>query len=223
MLWLASYPRSGNTFFRIVLNEVYGLQSSELLDPTAQANDRDYLNFPVVKTHLLPDELVPNDPSSPAVYIVRDGRDALVSAARYHCDLIEPGSAAFWRVLLGAIVARKGHWFGGWSRHVRLWRRRAAIVLRFEDLIADPIGSVESIRSIYPLPAPRPDRVPSFGGLRAQGFDFGFASSVLKTAGFREKFFRRGKVGAWKDEMPLALRLLFYCRHGLTLRKMGYA
>ena len=28
MIWLASYPRSGNTFFRIVLSEVYGIESS---------------------------------------------------------------------------------------------------------------------------------------------------------------------------------------------------
>jgi hypothetical protein len=43
MLWLASYPRSGNTFFRIVLSEVYGIESSEFPDPRPKGGDRDYL------------------------------------------------------------------------------------------------------------------------------------------------------------------------------------
>ena len=29
MLWLASFPRSGNTFFRIILHEVYGVETTE--------------------------------------------------------------------------------------------------------------------------------------------------------------------------------------------------
>ncbi|MCS6849720.1 MAG: sulfotransferase domain-containing protein [Gemmataceae bacterium] len=221
MLWLASYPRSGNTFFRIVLSEVYGIESSEFYDPQLQATDRTYLQAPVVKTHLLPYELLPKDASIPAVYLVRDGRDAVVSTARHHCDLVKPG-APFVRTLVGAIWARPGSYFGGWSRHVRLWRKRAALILRFEDLIADPLGTVEQVRAIYPLPPPRTDRVPSFADLRAQPFDFGPYAAPLKDSRFREKFFRRGKIGAWRDEMPLFCRFLFYCRHGRVLREMGY-
>ncbi|MCI0700235.1 MAG: sulfotransferase domain-containing protein [Planctomycetia bacterium] len=221
MLWLASYPRSGNTFLRIVLSEVYGLESSEFHDPQLQSTDREYLNYPVVKTHLLPGDLIPSDPEIPAVYIVRDGRDAVVSAARHHCDLVAPGMP-FWSVLRWAIFARKGSFFGGWSRHVREWRKRAGVILRFEELIVDPIACAERIRSIYPLPAPRAEHVPSFTDLRSQKFDFGTGSSVMESSHFRERFFRRGKVGAWRDEMPWLHRLFFYCLHGRTLRKMGY-
>jgi hypothetical protein len=222
VLWLASYPRSGNTFFRVILSEVYGIESSEFHDPAAQAVDRTYLNYSVVKTHLLPDELVPADPSIPAVYIVRDGRDAVVSAARQHCNLIDPG-ADFATILKAAILAQEGTFFGGWSRHVRLWSKRAAIVLRFEDLIADPIGTAEAIRAIYPLPEPRPERLPEFGDLRERKFDFGTGSEVMDSSHFRQNFFRRGKVGAWKDEMPLLHRMLFYRHHGWMLLKMGFA
>lgn len=220
MLWLASYPRSGNTFLRVILSQVYGIESSELYDPRAQA-DRTYLDHPVVKTHLLPEELVPDDPSIPAVYIVRDGRDALVSAARYHCDIVAPG-ASFDTTLRAAVRARGGSFFGGWSRHVRLWRRRAALVLRFEDLIADPLATTERVRAVYPLPAPRGDRLPSFGELRSRRIDFGPHSEAMDSAHFRERFYRRGKVGAWKDEMPLPHQLLFYTLHGWTLWRTGY-
>lgn len=221
MLWLASYPRSGNTFFRIVLSEVYGIESSEFYDPAVQATDREYLNYSVVKTHLLPDELVPSDPSIPAVYIVRDGRDAVVSAAHQYRDLINPDASVEFTMEL-AIRAQGGSFFGGWSQHVQLWQKRAALVLRFEDLIADPIATTESIRAIYPLPQPRRDRLPSFSDLKAQKFDFGTGAEPMDSSHFRQHFFRRGKVGAWRDEMSVPLRLLFDQHHGRTLWKMGY-
>lgn len=221
MLWLASYPRSGNTFLRIVLSEVYGLESSEFFDPGGQASDSEYLTYPVVKTHLLPYELEPRDREIPAVYIVRDGRDAVVSVARHHCDLIDP-QADFRTTLKAAIRAQDGTFFGGWSRHVRLWQKRAGVILRFEELIADPIAVVERIRAIYPLPEPQTDRAPSFYELRTRSFDFGSGSEVMDDPHFRKRFFRRGEVGAWRDEMPLFHRLLFAYHHERTLWKMGY-
>ena len=81
MIWLASFPRSGNTFFRIILYEVYGIESSAFhRDPNRKLNLH-YDRYPVVKTHLLPNQLIPDDSNIPAVYLVRDGRDALVSMA----------------------------------------------------------------------------------------------------------------------------------------------
>lgn len=221
MLWLASYPRSGNTFFRIILSEIYGLESSEFHDPQAQREDRDYLRYPIVKTHHLPGDLLPQDPSIPAVYLLRDGRDALVSTARHHCMMID-ATTPFRRVLRWAIRARRGSFFGGWSRHVRLWRRRAALVLRFEDLVADPLACVERLREIYPLPQPRQRRIPSFEEIRARKYEFGHGAEVMDTANFRERFFRQGKVGGWKTEMPWFHRMLFYLYHGPTLWRLGY-
>jgi hypothetical protein len=222
MIWLASYPRSGNTFFRIVLREVYGIESSEFHDPKLQGERRDHLDYPVVKTHLLPGQLIPDDPSIPAVYLVRDGRDAVVSMARQRRDVSVPGSD-FRLNLLWITAALPGKVFGGWSRHVREWRRRASVVIRFEDLIADPIGCVERIRPIFPLPEPRTRAVPTFEELKAKEHDFGPGDVVMQSATFRQQFFRRGKVGAWKDEMPTAARWLFHLRHGKVLREMGYA
>ena len=41
-------------------------------------------------------------------------------------------------------------------------------------------------------------------------------------ADWRKKFFRRGKVGAWKDEMPEIMQQLFWDLHGETMEKLGY-
>ena len=78
MIWLASYPRSGNTLMRNILYEVYGLSSGEFHREEGHYLEEDYFSHPFVKTHLLPLQLEPSDSSIRAVYIVRDGRDALV-------------------------------------------------------------------------------------------------------------------------------------------------
>ena len=92
MIWLASYPRSGSTFLRIVLDEVYGIESSTFHRQKDYPLDGDYATYPVIKTHQLPHELAPADPSIPAVYLVRDGRDCVVSLAHYRKQLLAPES-----------------------------------------------------------------------------------------------------------------------------------
>jgi len=82
MIWLASYPRSGNTFFRIILHEVYGIKSVAYTGPFMEKGDYSPEEYPVIKTHLLPDQL-PEDDKTPSIYLVRDGRDAIVSMAHH--------------------------------------------------------------------------------------------------------------------------------------------
>src|SRR5262245_41654343 len=85
-LLLASYPRSGNTFFPVILSHRYrlavrtgrpapaGWAKVGLSGPGAGGTEPLFY-----KTHGLPE---PGGPR-PAVYLVRDGRDALVSYAHF--------------------------------------------------------------------------------------------------------------------------------------------
>src|SRR5690606_25886720 len=114
--WIASFPRSGNTFFRNILYYVYGIESSTWHKETAYPVDENYAGFDFVKTHLLPSELEPNDVNIPAIYLVRDGRDALVSIAHHRSDIVEPGSDIK-NNLKEAILAAEGSYFGGWSNN----------------------------------------------------------------------------------------------------------
>ncbi len=225
MIWLASYPRSGNTFFRIVLHEVYGIESSTFHLESRYPVDPDYDKYPVVKTHLLPGQLVPRDPDIPAVYLVRDGRDALVSMANQRVDLIDSASD-FRQNLKEAILAEGGSYFGGWSRNVSEWLKRAAVVIRFEDLIRDPVSSIERIRPLLDLPTPDLSRVPTFRDLKSRefkygsGIEHGFSEDRRKK--MLDKNFRRGKVGSWRDEMPEDLHRLFWELHGAAMKVLGY-
>src|SRR5689334_22624876 len=96
VVWLASYPRSGNTFLRIVLHCLYGIPTYRVYednDPVAQrigpdlvgyrpkpmdrAMMRDSAEVFFTKTHKRR-----KADGYQAIYLVRDGRDAVVSNAR---------------------------------------------------------------------------------------------------------------------------------------------
>jgi len=225
MIWLASFPRSGSTFLRIVLDEVYGIESSTFHRGESYPVDEDYAGYPVVKTHLLPDELVPSDPSIPAVYLVRDGRDCVVSLAHYRKQLIAPESD-FEVNLREAIEASGGSHFGGWSEHVRRWSARASLTIRFEELIADPIGCVERLGPWLDLPEPRVERLPRLSDLKSKDFKYGSGVEHGFDRAAREHCrtakFRRDRTGAWRDELPERLHLEFLHLHGAELIRLGY-
>ena len=108
----------------------------------------------------MPSKLNEFDPNIPAVYLVRDGRDSVCSMAHHRSDLVSPGSD-YVKNLRTAIIAAKGSFFGGWSRNAEDWLERADLVIRFEDLIRDPIGTVEKIRKVYALPKPVVENLPN--------------------------------------------------------------
>lgn len=225
MVWLASFPRSGNTFFRNVLYEVYGIESSTFHMEENYYLDPEYHTYPVIKTHLLPDQLIPNDPKIPKVYLVRDGRDALVSIAHHRKDIIEPGTD-FKVNLLEAILASGGSYFGGWSENVRRWLAVADVVIRFEDLINDPIREIEKLRPILDLPNPDVSKLPTFEKLKFGKPKYGAGTQYqhqhLSPEALAKVNFRKGSAGSYKEEMPPEYLELFYELHGDVLFELGY-
>jgi glycosyltransferase involved in cell wall biosynthesis len=215
MIWLASFPRSGNTYFRNILYQVYGLASSTFHRDPQYPVIEDYQDYPFVKTHLLPADLVPNDPNIKKVYLVRDGRDALVSMAHHKKDIIKPGTD-FYNNLLESILAWEDVDFAGWSENVKQWLSVADLVIKYEDLVADPLGQAERLRELIDLPDPKVDQLPTFEKLKFGKPQYG------GERGKQERAFRRGKAGGWKDEMPDELQQLFWELHGEGMELAGY-
>jgi Sulfotransferase domain len=221
IVWLASYPRSGNTFLRVVLGAVFGLETYTLYDerpeaapelgaapPLPVSGPEPLVGLPydvkrfagrselhVVKTHDLPRD------ARPAIYVVRDGREATASYFHYHRDVL--GRA----VPLGAIV-RGQVGFGSWGRHVATWdplRRPNTLVLRFEELTANPIAQVERIGAFLGV-KPVGRRVPTFEDLQ-------------RTA---PSFFRSGRTDSWRGLFREDEHRLFWDLHGDEMRAFGY-
>jgi hypothetical protein len=205
------------------MHEVYGLESSAFqLDPAKQK--KDYLEYPIVKTHVLPDQLQPHDPSIPVVYLVRDGRDSVVSMAHHTKDIVRPGSD-YNQNLKEIILARHNTHFGGWGKNVITWLKRADLVLRFEDLIVDPIGTIEKLRAVVDLPDPKPEKLPTFDDLREKSTPYGPNKNLADQGDYgqkKKKFFRRGIAGAWKDELPLEFQEMFWFFNRKAMYAVGY-
>lgn len=140
----------------------------------------------------------------PAVHLVRDGRDAIVSHAHL---LIEHGNVALkLRQMLEQLVRGEG-W--NWSEHCKAWEcHQNAYRLRFEDLVADPLGETRKIvkRMGLDLDEVEGAAVDSFESMQADN----------------PVFFRSGKVGNWQEHFDEELHALFWRYHGEAMREMGY-
>jgi hypothetical protein len=228
LIWLASFPRSGNTFTRMLLSHVYRFASYSLYsesiksieDSTRDENELmrlagsagqvgslDELRArpePVfVKTHGLPTD------DAPCLYVVRDGRDALVSYAHF-IQAYEPEAAdgRTFEELLQMLILSRDH-FGGWSGNVHAWLQRRAplVVSRYEDLTRAPLDELERVLTQLGLSRPRlANGPPSFDELHQRW----------------PKFFRRGASGGWLLEMPSHLHELFWQHHRAQMHTCGY-
>ncbi len=224
--WIASFPRSGNTYFRNILYFVYGIESSTWHHEEAYPVDSNYDKYRFVKTHLVPSKLIPHDPSIPAIYLVRDGRDALLSIAHHRKDIVKPGSD-FNSNLLEAIVAEEGSFFGGWSQNASEWIERAELIIRYEDLVSNPVAVFERVSKFIELPKPNWNNLPSFEEMKSGKAMYGGASKATRienfdATDFANKNFRKGKSGGWREEMTPEVQDLFWNHHGSMMEKLGY-
>lgn len=159
IIWLASYPRSGNTLLRTMLFKSFGLRTYSL---HAEGDDKDFgenktlelvghvpnqnpkeiveiaKNSPdlyLIKTHQAP---LTDDP---AIYVVRDGRAVVVSYERYARELIKIPET------LDTMI--EGVPFcGSWTSHFHDWEpetRPNTLLLRFENMTTDSAGTIDQI------------------------------------------------------------------------------
>ncbi len=216
-VWIASWPRSGNTLVRLLLRHLYAVPTPSVYDGLDKTECRlagmlDELSAVAgetsfAKTHDFPRE---SDDSS-AIYVVRDGRDAAVSYANYLRDglggPVDPGATV--GELLEQIIA--GDPFGGWSAHVTAWTTRRAgrtVVIRYEQLVQQPVEIIANamVALGVDLHLRADAQLPSFAALHERW----------------PVFFRRGKTGGWREVMTPRLHALFRARHGDAMRRLGY-
>lgn len=155
---LASFPRSGNTWMRVLIAELlYGGSGESLAeldryvpDVHAPPRARDVIaaEHHVVKTHFANVQTRQTLPFRRVVYLVRDPRDVVLSHFRYQSQLgIYEGS--FDRFLDDWLHGRR--WPCSWREHVDSWTGTTGeapsgvLVVRYEDLVADPRGELARV------------------------------------------------------------------------------
>jgi len=226
-IWLASYPRSGNTLLRLLLRHVFGLRTASVYageirtwegargladlvghyekadlsaaDLEATAAGRDTETNPPEAFQIVKTHEAPLD-SGPAIFIVRDGRSSIVSYFHYLRD-INSSTVALEDVLMGR------QWPGSWSDHFRCWdpiRRPDTLLIRYEDLKGSTVNTCEKIGDFL--------QIPQVGA-------FGLSFSELHS--LHPKFFRGGDDARNIAEMRLHQEL-FDSVHGDVMRELGY-
>lgn len=235
IVWLASYPRSGNTFLRIVLHRLYGVPTYSIYDdddpvaqrigpelvgyrpkPADRAWMQDSAEVFFTKTHKRH-----KGDLHRALYLVRDGRAAVVSQAHQQREQdVAAGDTApkAFEAYLRAAILRPflpdQPSSGPWGGNVLSWLDAPNVpltVLRYEDLMIDPRGRVtHAVNALLPeLTANAEATIPSFPELHHVD----------------EAFFRRGAAHSFRDEMSDELHELFWAQpeNAAAMERLGYA
>lgn len=271
ILWLASYPKSGNTWMRVFLanlildepeplelkriNEVCSSEPNEVWfkpfakgevsalgerriaalrvkaqDRAAQLNK----NIILMKTHSLygRDHGYPTisvKASVGVIYIVRDPRDVVISAADHYGLTIDQAiemmndKKARGRGMAGSTVHEL---MGSWSDHVRSWtgwKHTPLLVLRYEDMLADPYGQLGGVARKVGITRDearirRAVEFSSFEKLQAQEAETGFVEKSVNS----QRFFRSGRAGTWRETLTADQAAAIERDHAEQMRRFGY-
>jgi hypothetical protein len=270
LLWIASYPKSGNTWLRVLLHN-YLRQPAEpwdinrLADFTASETSAEHYRrydprpasqyaiadvqrmrpqvhrdltrlFPgavFVKTHNMVGHvegvpLVTPELTAGVIYIMRDPRDVAISYS-HHLGLSLDRTIGFigdMDAAVGGTDAKVYEKHSSWSNHVASWTPSPdphLLVLRYEDLLADPIERFG--RVVRFLGGPRaPERLEravrfsSFDRLSNQERDHGFTERPAGT----ERFFRTGRAGQWREILSADQVARIERDHGAVMVRFGY-
>lgn len=205
-IWMASFPRSGNTFLRHVLDSMFGIKSRSIYKESYPEGDLG--EFPVndpstginiVKTHEAEHASMPN----PAIFLYRDGRASLVSFA-HHKILQGKLDRTFPDVLNELIESRD------WSNFVTAWWSNANVKVRvtYESLIVRPEFEARRISGALGLHVPpmKQRAIMSFQQLHA----------------IHPQGYRKGKPRGWSEEMNVRQHERFWEINGKAMNLLGY-
>lgn len=235
-IFIVGYPKSGNTWFQnLVAGVVYGLDP--IWSPSALLQDLlPYLSYyehsprQIYRRYATPTFFLSHDlPRAEfrrVVYLLRDGRDVMVSYRHYR-EAIDRVEYDFLKFVSPENELYPCHW----SRHVDAWIRNPygaqLLLIKYEDLLREPVRQLQRFcefagisREIDHLTAIA--EAASFGSLRDKEarIGFGWPDHIFPADRF---FFRRGVAGSHNDEMPPEVLQRFLEQAGETLRRRGYA
>ncbi len=226
-VYIVAYPKSGITWFQsLVAGAVYGLDPEQAPDRLTQDLVPDvhykscykrYRTAMFFKSHHLP-----RPEYRRVVYLLRDGRDVVVSywhhlraLGRDDLDLAE-------------VISGNNLFPCKWHEHVARWTANPfdaeILLIRYEDLQADAVRELARFCAFIdePRDAAELARVAakcSFAAMRRREERFGWDNAAWP----RDKpFVRRGITGSYRDEMPLEVLTAFLAQAEPTLRQYGY-
>ena len=249
VIWIASYPRSGNTWMRMLLHDVlFGpAESSEAMNRMIPDIHR-MPRLPIhrkgrilAKTHFC---LRPEHPylmqTGGCIYLIRNPRDVAISAVRYArlFNAAQGDSAAFIRAYIerGGIEEWLNNGFGTWEQHAGSWinpPNLPRVVVRYENLRNDTAAELGRVCEFLGVDASPEkiagavgrneiDRLRKMEDREKQNNRCWFPGSVEQLK-MGTRFFNEGRTGQRLDDIEPGLDALFDERFGEAMRRHGYA
>jgi len=183
---------------------------------------------------ILPDgrPLFPAEATRGVLYIVRNPLDVAVSFANHSqkpLDSIINAMANNDFAFAGnsqGLPAQLRQRLGSWSFHVLSWRDKHRLpvkLVRYEDMLADPLATFSSVASFLQLTE---DEYAVRVAVNACSFEN--LQTQEKQTVFREKpqvapaFFRKGQAGDWKNALNPEQAARIIQDHGVVMRSLGY-
>ena len=222
IVWLASYPRSGNTYFRVLLNSIFNIKTYSIYDDkydigadadTSKVVGHEFLpeNFSLeqartseqlyyIKTHELLDNRVADEDK--VIYLIRDGRESSLSFAKYQQQFGDK-NATLNDILYG------NSFIGSWGEHVTSWNptaRANTLLVKFEKLTKEPHKFIEALSSFLDI-NPINNKIPSFEELKS----------------INPKFFRSGKINSWEKIYTQEEHFSFWLKNYKQMDEHGYS
>ena len=226
-VFLVGFPKSGITWLQTLLAGLFyridltGIHDTLVQDLIPDVEDRPYYRRyrdPMFfkSSHL------PQPQYRRVIYLLRDGRDAVVSQWR-HLEATQNAAPS-----LAQIITQPDPVFGLWHQHVDAWltnpHQARMLVVKYEDLLCGTPAQLQRILQFVGEPrtageiALAVDRA-SFANMWARERRFGWDDPSWPQD---HDFVRRGIAGSYRDEMPADMLELFMDVAGPTLRRAGY-
>jgi hypothetical protein len=237
-VFLTSYPRSGNTWTRFLVGNLVHTEEAvtflnvERLVPDMYKHGDQYLrNLPrprILKSHEVFDPRYKK-----IIYIVRDPRDVAIS--NYHWEMKQksvPEDCPLEDFVPGWIDGHYWDRLGNWGDHVTSWLSTRGdsenfVVLRYEDLIADPARELIKVASLLRI-EPTPERLARAADLssadRMRKLESTQGDKWVQTRYTRQDkpFVRKASSGGWKAVLPPQSVAQIESAWGPIMTSLGY-
>ena len=228
--YLVSYPRSGNTWMRTMVGVLVNPAEKGNPDFTRQTipgisiSNAKKINS-LISPRIIKSHSWYRTDIRRAVYLVRDGRDVLVSLYHYHITR-ENKTISFPEFYSDYVNGKYGQL---WHENVESWLTRGKellgedlLVIPFEELKVNTYQILTQTAEFLGLPAGKPEV-----DLAMEASDISRMRKIeMQRRGpvdnINASFYRGGKTGEWKDLFTPEIREGFYRIAGNALNLAGY-
>ena len=226
-VFIAGYPKSGNTWLQsmlcaVVLDSNPVFQSDSLVKEVIPDIHMNHFYKRLGEVQFFKTHLLPKPRYKKAIHLVRDGRDALLSF--FHMQKSESIKK---KTSLERLFNNEPFMFPfNWATHCSTWIENPhdaeILIVRFEDLKKDPIKELKRISAFAGIERSERTYSSAVAGnslqmMKNKEDKFGSDNKMQP-----ENFFRKGKEGAYLEEVPDHLVELFTLKNDKILNKLGY-